>query len=477
MIEDRVTGQKLSSQLAESTKDIININNRDYEKMIPMQMKGLCVRTWNTGDLYSNRYRVDAIAKANTLNCNMIELIVNIYQPTPTDNNPTSRIPIPQVEIQDYITFLKSKGFKVFFKPHIEIDQSPYVWRADIDPSNSVTWFSNYTNLMTSYATMCQNLGVEMFSVGSEFTTLTSKYPSQWSTLIDTLRPLYKGLLTYGANYTSPYYDEGNIITFWDKLDVIGLDYYVMPSTNTTLTKDQLIDRIRHDDNHYNELQAIDQLFDKYKKPVIFAEYGYGTDTALQFQSDYTGALFETFGKRDYMKGFFAWVFDPFPTNFVADGSLVETTIKNYHAKKVQEVTTSHGIFSTQKNGNGIDQWTVIATLKCPIDWSWASLTLLVESRYVNTTNNPRGTIYARLGFDGSNHFSECYVMKNSNNLDSTRIGYAIDTNHVLTLYAKVGASGGQYFYKPLLQDGVVTVLTQQSFVTPPTLTIAIAQP
>ena len=64
-------------------------------------------------------------------------------------------------------------------------------------------WFVSYEQFITHYATLARDAKIDALCVGNEQKHST-KYEREWRRIIDRVRAIYKGPLTYGANF-----DEG----------------------------------------------------------------------------------------------------------------------------------------------------------------------------------------------------------------------------------------------------------------------------
>src|SRR6185295_2954881 len=88
------------------------------------------------------------------------------------------------------IDTIHSLGMKVLLKPMLDVSDG--TWRANINPSNKDTWFTNYTNFLGTFADMAQAKGVELFSIGCEMNTLEqSANNTRWTNLISNMRSRY----------------------------------------------------------------------------------------------------------------------------------------------------------------------------------------------------------------------------------------------------------------------------------------------
>lgn len=128
-------------------------------------------------------------------------------------------------------------NLSVYWKPIVVAHGG--VQMAQLNPSNVTAWFESYSNQMLSLAALAQDLGVARLAVGIELqiiATTASNY-DLWANLIQQVRSLYRGTLTYGSN---PLVGETSAVPFWSLLDVIGVDLYVPVinplNPNATLT-------------------------------------------------------------------------------------------------------------------------------------------------------------------------------------------------------------------------------------------------
>ena len=65
-----------------------------------------------------------------------------------------------------------------------------------------------------------------MFCIGTEQGSSVKESPEYWLYLIEEVRKIYHGKITYAGNW-----DNYKNCTFWNKLDYIGIDAY-FPVTN-----------------------------------------------------------------------------------------------------------------------------------------------------------------------------------------------------------------------------------------------------
>ena len=98
-----------------------------------------------------------------------------------------------------------------------------------LQPADTNTFFASYKAAIIHLATIAQQTGVDTLSLGTEMGTLTgSKYRAQWLDIIAAVRQVYAGKLTYKAAA-----NEAGSVSFWDKLDLIGVNAYMPLSASS----------------------------------------------------------------------------------------------------------------------------------------------------------------------------------------------------------------------------------------------------
>ena len=80
---------------------------------------------------------------------------------------------------------------------------------------------ASYTKFILTYAKLAQETKVDILCIGTELERFVMSRPDYWCGLIERIRKIYNGKLTYAANW-----DEYKRTPFWDMLDYIGIDAY-----------------------------------------------------------------------------------------------------------------------------------------------------------------------------------------------------------------------------------------------------------
>ena len=282
--------------------------------------RGVTYTSWSKDELAAQVSDM-SLAYLADLNVGEIALMVVRYQETAVAKS----IYIDEVKtISDEtlghaINVMHALGMKVMLKPHVDCADEDA--RVNILPSDE--WFKGYKEMMVHYAELAAKYNVELYCVGTELSnTTTSQWKKQWTEVIDAIKAVYKGPLTYAANW-----DEYETVSFWEMVDYIGMDAY-FPLTNQKNPPKE--DLVAGWERHANTIEAW-RTAQKLDKPVIFTEVGYDTIEGSNIQpwrvlptlathkesqdeqANCLAALFEAMAKRPWFKGFYWWNYFPRP--------------------------------------------------------------------------------------------------------------------------------------------------------------------
>ncbi|GAA4238644.1 hypothetical protein GCM10022291_29920 [Postechiella marina] len=218
-----------------------------------------------------------------------------------------------KVGAKHYIETLKKANIKIMLKPQIWIRRGEFT--GYVKMKNEADWKvleKAYSNFILTYAQLAQETNTEIFCIGTELEQFVINRPDYWLALIKEIKTIYKGKLTYAANW-----DEFKRTPFWSELDYIGVDAYFPVSSDKTPSVEACL-------KGWEAHKSTIQLFSKrYNKPILFTEYGYRsvdfsakepwasdrnmTQVNLEAQTNATKALFETFWSEDWFAGGFIW--------------------------------------------------------------------------------------------------------------------------------------------------------------------------
>ncbi|MFQ5928017.1 MAG: hypothetical protein ACE5MH_11365, partial [Terriglobia bacterium] len=126
-----------------------------------------------------------------------------------------------------------------------------------------VRWFTPYRRWLLHFARMAELYDVDLLVIGTELSGVTH-HEAAWRGLIRDLRRVYRGPLTYAANWGS----EFENLPFWNALDYLGVNMYYPLAAPGELP--------RADSPRLQELvRMFAALAERHKKPVLFTEVGY----------------------------------------------------------------------------------------------------------------------------------------------------------------------------------------------------------
>lgn len=255
------------------------------QKTPTFEYQGFNLGVWckSCGDVTSNRVEIllDSMKNigSNTVTIDFGVMIDNsgkvipngIYEPNLSD-------------IKNIIILSKNKGFKVVVKPHTITDNSTNN-RMIYNTSDTTNYNKNIIDEWKNYlVNMVKNLGGSNFDVlclGTEMDMVDTKRRDEWVLLIDEVKKVYSGKLTYDAVFNrwkgNP---DVNEVVFWDKLDFIGVSLYVPLSDKPTPTLDELKSNWDNANNtnpeYINDITGyLNGISTQYGKKIYVLESGY----------------------------------------------------------------------------------------------------------------------------------------------------------------------------------------------------------
>jgi len=242
----------------------------------------------------------------------------------------------------------QEEGISVMLKPQVYVPRS---WTGAIafdTEQEWVQWENSYRKYILPMAQIADSLQVDLFCIGTEFKASTHERPVFWRQLIQDIRAIYSGPLTYAANW-----DEYSTITFWDKLDYIGIDAYFPLSEKSTPEVSHL--REAWKEQH----RAMLHTAHAYQRPYLFTEFGYMSVDGCasrtweleeqrrelnineQAQANAIEALFQEFWDDQAWAGGFLWKWYPYEgrrsayrrKDYTPQNKLAAKTLKKWYEK------------------------------------------------------------------------------------------------------------------------------------------------
>ena len=221
------------------------------------------------------------------------------------------------------------KGLKVMLVPHLWVESGG--WRGELEPRNGAwdSWSSAYERFVLEWARVADETEVDLFSVGVELRSwVTSTHAASFVDVIDRVRAIYKGPLTYAANW-----DDVNETAILGHLDVIGINAFFPLAEQPGARLPKL------HENAARVAERVGELHQRFDKPILFTEIGYTNrkDPALRpwewpdsmnnvqtspvDQAEAFMALLAPFIEQPWFAGFFVWrvYSDPFDSSQEAE--------------------------------------------------------------------------------------------------------------------------------------------------------------
>jgi len=214
---------------------------------------------------------------------------------------------------RQYNEALKSEGVKIMMKPQV------WVWKGEftgfIEMESEENWSlleASYSKFILEFAQVAQETQVEIFCIGTELERFVIVRPEYWKGLINEIKEIYKGQLTYAANW-----NEFNSIPFWDDLDFIGVDAYFPLSASKTPS----LAECKASWQQHKKL--LKDTSEKHGRPIVFTEFGYRsvdyaakepwrsdqdmTEVNIEAQNNAMQSLFEEVWNEEWFAGGFVW--------------------------------------------------------------------------------------------------------------------------------------------------------------------------
>lgn len=214
---------------------------------------------------------------------------------------------------EQYIEKLHQNGVMVMVKPQIWIWDGKFTGNMRM-PSEE-EWQkleASYEAFVLLYAEMAEETQSDIFCIGTELNAFVEERPKFWDNLIQKVRAVYNGKVTYAANW-----DEYEKTPFWDRLDYIGVNAYFPLCEKQNPTVETLTEGWKPWKAKMRELAQ------REGRPILFTEFGYRSmdftgkkpwlvdrnqmNVNLKAQADATQVIFDEFWDEDWFAGGFVW--------------------------------------------------------------------------------------------------------------------------------------------------------------------------
>lgn len=248
--------------------------------------------------------------------------------------------------IEHSIQLLKKKDLQIMMKPHIWLRNGDFT--GDLEFKREADWKKfedSYREYILLYVKIAEKYNLDLFCIGTELYNFVKLRPEFWNDLIAEIRKEYNGKLVYAENW-----DKVDQTEIWQKLDYIGADAYFPLHDSASPTKEEI------NEGWIEHKAMLKELSHKYKKPVLFTEYGYRSkDQALKepwnsgreisninhnLQAKALESIYEEFWTENWFGGGFLWKWhQPIDSGglkndrFTPQNKPAENTVREYYRK------------------------------------------------------------------------------------------------------------------------------------------------
>jgi hypothetical protein len=250
-----------------------------------------------------------------------------------------------------------ARGLKVMLKPHVEVRDG--TWRALLQPADVDAWFTSYTRFILHYADLAARHDVDLLCVDCELRSLSGpRHRERWLRVLQGIRSRYGGLLTYAAN-AAAVDDEFSTVSFWDQLDLAGLDaYFRLGPTDAREPADGASLQVLVDgwgDERQGVVRHLKAFHDRIGKPVLFTELGFrsvpgassepwnfarpGVEDPGEQDRCWQATLQVWSRQTDWWKGLFGWCWGlgrPSDPDYSPRGKPAEATLRAWFRARPQ---------------------------------------------------------------------------------------------------------------------------------------------
>jgi len=171
---------------------------------------------------------------------------------------------------------LKARGFTVAYK--FTLLPSDGSWSGEVRPTDASAWFASYKAHLVRLAALSQAHGVTILYIANEMQSMaSSSYAMQWNDVLDGVRAVYSGKLSWNAvmNTNGTPNGEAFNIPVLSRLDHIGLSFYQPLTNKANPTVAEVVQSWYGNNQGNNLVAAVKALHNATDKPIVFSELSY----------------------------------------------------------------------------------------------------------------------------------------------------------------------------------------------------------
>ncbi len=246
-----------------------------------------------------------------------VAVVVTWYQAhaQATEIAPDPELSLPDTDLIRLLRRLRAAGLRAYVRPLVDLKDGR--WRGEISLERETdwsAWFQSYERFITHYAQIAAREGAALFFVGVELERTVAR-EQQWRAVIQRVREVFGGALTYSANWDG--YED---VPFWDALDYVGINAYFDLDVEAEPTVEALVRAWQP------WVVRLDDFAARVGLPILFTEAGVRSvagasrhpwdwrleiPISLQEQANYYEALFRVFWRKPWLAGVYIWAWLP----------------------------------------------------------------------------------------------------------------------------------------------------------------------
>ena len=217
---------------------------------------------WDYGEFF------DEIAATGATH---VAIVTHWFITSVTDSTvfPHPRYTVPMSTVERCIRDARKRGLDIFLFPILRVEErADGGWRGVLEPGDVDAFFTNYREFILGFARLAERLAVPLLCVGSELSSM-ERHERHWRELIAAVREVYRGRLTYSANW-----DHYENVGFFDALDYAGITgYFELIDPQTPPQRRPPVEELIHGwREHHARLVRWQR---KVGRPLILTEVGY----------------------------------------------------------------------------------------------------------------------------------------------------------------------------------------------------------
>lgn len=147
----------------------------------------------------------------------------------------TARTTVADAVVERAAARARERGLKVLLFPILTVRQARIgEWRGTLAPPDRAAWWRSYEAFILHYAQLAATIDAEVLLVGSELGS-TESWRDHWYHLIGKAKRVFRGGIAYSANW-----DHYQHVSFWRRLDYLGVTGYFELTTDRDASQEEL---------------------------------------------------------------------------------------------------------------------------------------------------------------------------------------------------------------------------------------------